>query len=536
MKTKNIKPGLTVALLASLMLAGCGDDFFDRPPQGQIVTDNFYQTEHDLFMATGSLYNLVWFDFNDKAKIEIGDARAGNMITTDGGREQFVIFSTTNANVRLNELWRSLYLVITHSNIHIHNIAENSSDAIPDLVKTHRTAEARFMRGVAYAYLAQLWGAVPIITNTTELIEQPNVNRNPREDVLQFAINDLEFAAENLTINDPDGRVDQWAAKGMLARLYLTRAHFNSNGGTLVQSDLDLARDYAEDVILNSGASLMDNYADLFKRQNNNNSESLFALQWVYGANEWGTHNSTQAYYAVEARLTGVGDGWGGGTSASAWLFELYGGAETNDERRKATFMLNGDHYPELLQSEGGYTYEGEAGPIKKYVIGTPGDNDGRVGFMETDINTYMLRLAEVYLTYAQAVLGNSGSTSDGQALGYFNAVRERAGLDAVASITYDDLLEEKWKELAYEGQNWYELVRLHNWQPEKAIQLINDQQRNASFSYTQSDGAVIAPPAAPISVNPEDFQLFYPEADVSVNPNFMNDPVPYDFGQQEQG
>lgn len=533
MKFTYLKLLMSSFLLSALILTGCGDDFFNRPPQDQIVEGNFYQSEEDLFMATGSLYNTIWFDFNDKAKTEIGDARAGNMITTDGGREQFVIFSTTSANTRLNELWRSLYLVITHSNMHIHNINVNSSEAIPEVIKTHRIAEARFMRGVAYAYLAQLWGDVPIITNTAELIENPNVRRNNREDVLQFAINDLEFASQNLVLDDPEGRVDSWAAKGMLSRLYLTRAHFNAQGGNLIQSDLDLARDYAEDVILNSGATLIDNYADLFKRENNNNPESLFALQWVYGANEWGTHNSFQAYYAAEARLTGVGDGWGGGTSVSAWLFELYGGSDTQDVRRRATFMTRDDHYPELLQTLGGYTYEGTGAPIKKYVIGTPADNDGRVGFMETDINTYMLRLAEVYLIYVQAVLGNDNSTDDSQAISLFNQVRERAGLNSVTSVTYEELFEEKWKELAYEGQNWYELIRLYNWRPQEAIDYINNQQRNSNLFYSEEEGEyVIEPPAAAITVNESDFRLHYPEAEVSSNPHLMDEPVPYNFDQ----
>ncbi|MDI6401313.1 RagB/SusD family nutrient uptake outer membrane protein [Balneolaceae bacterium ANBcel3] len=513
-----------------LFVTACGDDFFDRPPLDQIVEDNFYQTEQDLAMATAPLYNSAWFDFNDKAKIEVGDARAGNMLTNDPGRMQFVLFSTHSSNERLNEMWRSLYLVITNANLQMNNIAEKASEDIPEMVRLHRIAEARFMRGTAYYYLASLWGDVPIITRTEHVLQNPNQRRNPREDVLNFAIRDLEFAAEHLVLSDADGRVTEWSAKGMLARLYLTRAHFNSNGGALVESDLQKAREHARDVIHSSGARLMDDYADLFMRRNNNNPESLFALQWVFGADEWGTHNSTQAYYAVEARLTGAGDGWGGGTSVSAWLIDLFGGPETEDQRRKATFMLDGDHYPELLQSQGGYTYEGEIAPIKKYVIGTAADNDGNVGFMETDINTYMLRLAEVYLTYAQAILGNNAQTSDSEALYYFNQVRTRAGLDPLSSITYIDIFEEKWKELAYEAQNWYELVRLFNWQPQKAVSIVESQNRNTSFTYTRAGGLEMEDPPSAISPNESDFRLQYPEAEVTVNPYFLDPPEPYEF------
>ena len=59
---------------------------------------------------------------------------------------------------------------------------------------------------------------------------------------------------------------------------------------------------------------------------------------------------------------------------------------------------------------------------------------------MSTPINTYILRLADVYLMYAEAILGNDESTTDADALFYFNEVRKRAKVDELASITWDDI------------------------------------------------------------------------------------------------
>ncbi len=274
----------------------------------------------------------------------------------------------------------------------------------------------------------------------------------------------------------------------------------------------------------------MEDYGDLFLLENENSPESLFAFQWTYTGDYWGTQNTTQAYFAPEARVTGVGDGWGGGTGVSAWLFQQY---EEGDERRKATFMLNQDLYPEILSEEGGYLYDFNTSAIKKYVIGRPEDNDGRVAFMRTGINTYMLRLAEVYLIYAESILGNQQSTSNGEALQYYNAVRERAGLEPRNSITREDLFMEKWKELAYEGQNWFQLVRWHYYDPQGAKQFISDQQRNTSFNYEEGDTTFYAPPTI-ITANDDDFTLPYPEADISQNPELMMEPVEYDFSQQD--
>lgn len=518
-------------ILLSVLLAGCGDSFFDHTPKGQIVQDNFYQTERDLFMATGALYNLGWFDINDKAKIEIGDGSAGNMFTWDGERAQFANFNISSAHPRMNEMWRGLYIVINQANTHIANFEENVSDDIDPVVVNHRIAEAKFIRAVAYFYLVQLWGDVPIITRTDRLIADPNVRRNHAEDVFRFIVDELKFAEENLVLNDPAGRVTTWSAKSYLAKVYLTMAYHQSNGGTLVQEHLDNARNSAEDVIMNSPHQLMPNYGDLFRRDHNNNAESIFALQWVVGSGEWGAQNTAQAYYAAEPAITGVGDGWGGGTMVSSYTFNLLGGASTNDARRKETFMVRNDHYPQIRSTDGGYTYQGNAAPFKKYVVGRPEDNDGQVDFMAIDLNTYMIRLAEVYLIYAEAILGNNSSTSDAQALQYFNAVRERAGVDPYTEISFMDILEERVREFTLEGVIWYDLARFHHWRPQDAIAHIESQQREAFPEWSDDEGEyVMLEDGAPVSVSDSDFYFPIPEADRSANPNLMNAPVPYDF------
>lgn len=541
LRTKTVSAVLLLAL--AMGTAGCADSFFTRPPEGDLTSDNFYSSAQDLKLATAPLYNQVWFDWNDKASFSIGDARAGNMVTTDQGYAQFTGFSITRANDRLNEGWRSLYLAIAQANLVIENVQNNASGSISEEAKMEAIAEARFIRGYAYSYLAQLWGPVPIVTSASALIDQPDRNRNRTEDVFEFAIRDFEYAAEHLPEEqDQAGRVTEWSAKGMLARMHLARAAFRG-GGSLEQGDLDLARSYAEDVIMNSGMSLRDNYGDLFllsEEDQNNRQESLFALQWTYEGTTWGTQNTTQAYFAAESRLTGVGDGWGGGTGVQGWLIQAY---HPDDTRQPETFMMAGDYYPELLQGEGGYTYEAgtnafNATAIKKYVIGRPEDNGGQVGFMRTGIDTYMLRLSEVYLIYARAIMGNASSTSDPEALEYFNAVRQRAGVPlAEGSITFMDLFMEQWKELAYEGQNWFQLVRWHYQDPSAAIAFIENQNRGYNISYAEDGTVVVERPEGytPVSVSSDDFSLPYPEADILQNDLLLDEPVPYDFGEQEE-
>ncbi|HEY9261708.1 RagB/SusD family nutrient uptake outer membrane protein, partial [Chitinophaga sp.] len=409
----------------------------------------------------------------------------------------------------------------------------------------------RFMRGLAYSYLVQNWGPVPIIEDNYKLVTDTSVSRNTVESVWGFIIREMRFAAANLPAAPVQkGRLTKWAAEGMLAKIYLTRAGVGS-GLTRRQTDLDSAKWFANDVITNSGAELMSNYEDLFLTKNNNNSESLFALQWKYDG-DWGTQNSVQAFFAYGSEITGFQDGWGGDIGASLDQLNLYA---VNDKRRKATFMFPGDHYSYIhqsvddpnnvgkkiiqelqvpLNSQGTDKYNTHAW-VKKYVVGRPEDNDGKVTQQHTEISTYMLRLADVYLIYAEAILGNAASTADGEALKYFNAVRKRAGVGNKAVITWDDIYKERRLELAMEGQAWYDLLRLYAYNPTKAIDLVNAQDKGSyrivpNTETNATSWTVTSDTKAYYPVTTSNFLLPYPAAELTAAPNLRKPPVPYSY------
>src|SRR5690625_4959458 len=101
---------------------------------------------------------------------------------------------------------------------------------------------------------------------------------------------------------------------------------------------------------------------------------------------------------------------------------------------------------------------------VVKHIVGNNADHLGEFGVpmigRGTSLATHILRLADVYLVYAEAVLGNESSTSDPEALWAFNQVRQRAGLQDKASITWEDIFKERRLELAFEGDFWYDIVR----------------------------------------------------------------------------
>lgn len=563
---------IITTLLSMVFVWGCSEDFIERPPDDTIVDANFWKTPDQILAGTAPLYNIAWFDYNDKASHGLGDGRGGMLSANYSYQLENIEFRTTALTAENSASWSAFFKVVAHANMTMRNIQQYADPSIPVERVNAAIAEARFMRGVAYMFLVMNWGAVPIITDNVKSSESPReIRRNTVESIWKFITNDLSYAVTHLpdTPLEP-GRLTSWSAKGMLSKVYLTRAGVGASPGAKNQLYLDSARILAQDVIENSGATLMENYADLFKTANNNNPETLFALQWTYDGSDWGSQNSVQAYLAFSSAITGFSDGWGGDLGASMYILDLYEGlvenGSTPDQRLKASFMMPADHYSyihqqvldangnpkvqELIVPVGGSGYNNRAW-VKKYVVGRPEDNGGRVAQQRTEIQTYMLRLADVYLIYAEAILGNQESTADPQALTYFNRVRQRAGLQPKMQITFMDILEERMVEFAMEGQSWYDFVRLHYYNPELAYELLSTQNRGfvritpTLYAQRQIDGETKEVAISwkvedepdytgpkNYNVNSGNFRLPIPEIEISNYPNLKEEPVDYDFNQ----
>ncbi|MEP7110999.1 MAG: RagB/SusD family nutrient uptake outer membrane protein, partial [Ferruginibacter sp.] len=266
-------------------------------------------------------------------------------------------------------------------------------------------------------------------------------------------------------------------------------------------------------------------YYDLFKVQNNDVPEVLFALQWAAGTG-YGNGNTLNNYAPSNSIMPKKGGAWAS-MKPTYDLYLLYSAKDT--VRRKATFMVNGDYFPELNAAEGGY--RATSSSMKKHIVGNDIDNSSPLmDLWSSPEHNATLRLADVYLIYAEAIMGSNTTTSDPDALLYYNKVRTRAGIDPISTITLDTLISERRIELAFEGQYWGDLVRLSYWQPAKALAIINAQNR-AFFSYA---AGVATPDTSPVvSVLPataNSFTLQIPAVELTANPKLAEPPVPYTF------
>ena len=414
------------------------------------------------------------------------------------------------------------------------------------------------MRAAAYFFLVEFWGDVPIVENPVEMISSNNMNvpRNTQSSVYEFIRRDLVFAAENLPSSSLPGRVTSWSAKGMLAKLHVTLGQYTKS-----QDHFNQAKQYAADVIENSGLQLMANYGDLFRIANNNNEESLFALQW--SNNNWGVGNSRQAVMGRNSIVTGNDECWGGGKSATYSFLqnavENAGrdaqGNQLSEPRLREIIMTLGQTYPEMHgytynivtpNPDGGGDLEYKApllNNVKKYVVGTQADVGVPIKNQGVPINQYMLRLADVYLLYAEAEIGNNSSTVDAKALQYYNAVRTRGNgafgkLPPRASLTFQQLMNERRVEFGIEGIAWYDVKRRFYRDETEAITYLNNQNRGITLQQIDGwqgdrnvwDAYEIELPATPVNVSVESFKLPIPADEASRNPAFADEPVEFAF------
>jgi len=546
MKTKHLITSLIAAV--SIILSSCALDF---EPQSVIKGDAVSADNFNAMIAP--MYNLYWFDFNDKFNYGLGDGMAYNVLAPGTAHiNPFNCLSVTGLSEGLQHAWNSFYIVIQQSNKIMKDIKNNT--AVSDEEKTSYLAEARFMRGLAYWHLVSLWGNVIISEDPGVLLENPVVNVNTQKDAFEFAIRDLEYAAKFLPEKSKaTGRLNRYSAFGMLSRIYLAYSGYvasgfgeNPNCGTRDVSYLELAKKAAEKVIANNAYKLLDNYPNLFMIEYNNYSESLFAFQWVPGSSSqvgWGVTNSQQRFLAISSEITG-GDAWGDYTFCPYNMIKEYEPEDTI--RRKATWMGYGDHYPEINKANGGYTYTAHASGsastqlnVKKGVTGSNKDNPA-IGTSNSGLDNYMLRLAEVYLNYAEAILGNNANTSDATALEYFNAVRTRAKMPSKSKITWEDIRHERRIEFCMEGRYWYDLVARAYYKQQDVIKYINDQDRGTHppILFTapnilridpNRESSSVAVGAATAGV----FRLPYPEGELIKNPKMNEPPVSYTFTEE---
>lgn len=457
--------------LGLLSLSSCS---LDAELYTEQTDANFYKNTNDAYAALVGCYDGLQvvggkggFSFPVISEVMSDDCFGGGG-TNDGygsqAMDEFDI-SRSPADVDLfNDNWVLYYKALYRCNVFLSKMDQIDWGGDDELRMTYES-ETRFIRAYLYFEMVRLWGNIPLLTEPSN----DNIPQANPDDVYTVIAQDLMFAAENLPAvgyNTVDsGRVTKWAAKSMLARVYLYYTGYYAKSdlvGLVSKAD---ALTHLEDVIANSGHGLVDDFSTLWPAASEvsgtyageDNKENVFSVKFTYTSDYNGNNDGN--HWMVMFGLRGFssypyGQGWGVAT-VNQRLWDAY---SSNDTRRVAS-VLGIEEEGLGLNADGQREYTGYY--TKKYIPMSDENNNpvtdglGAGSFQISQFQDYVvMRYADVLLMAAE--LGSANAQD------YFDQVRQRAYQDNFTSIPVNqaNIMIERHLEFAMEGIRYWDLLR----------------------------------------------------------------------------
>jgi hypothetical protein len=429
-----MKNKLIYTLSALLFLfVSCEDDLYLEPITKKVST-NFYKTEAEIEQAVNAVYaSLQKRGLYELYLPAIGEIPSDNTFdevpANDGGiYGQLDEFTIVTHNALIKEVWKESYIGIQRCNIVLNRIED--VDFEKEKVKTARRGEVRFIRALLYFNLVRLFGDVPLVVKETE---DPNdyfgQGRTPTKEVYKQIVTDLQEAIIDLPLNpDKMGKATKTAAQTLLGKVYLTQKDYTNSKSQLL-------------AVYESGKhQLLSSLTDVFKLDNENNAEIIFAIQFASGVN--GNSEGSMAYQQFSP--SGLISGAKGHNIPTRELYQLFA---DQDLRKIAYIGITEDQIPF------GRKFDRPSGQPE----------DGGSDFV-------VLRFADLILMLAEAEneLNNTLKAAE-----YLNLIRNRAGLEKSATSKKEELRslieKERRLELLNEGHRWFDLLRTG-----RAVEIMN--------------------------------------------------------------
>ncbi|MDO5655696.1 MAG: RagB/SusD family nutrient uptake outer membrane protein [Flavobacteriaceae bacterium] len=477
-----------IAIIIALSTTSCLDDLDQTPIDPDSFTElDVYANEAMAKSALAKLYAALALTGQqgatgqpDIAGIDEGTSQFTRMYYThqvlttdeavvgwgDPGLPDFHAMNWSSGNDFVNGLWSRLAQEVSFCNSFIEKAAQLDSDETNNFI-----AEARFLRAYSYSVLMDVFGSVPVVTQVSA--ELPT--QNSRTEVFNFIESELLDLVSNLKEPGTNeyGRVDKAAAWALLSRIYLNAEVYTGTPKWNEAAQFaQMAINTSYQINMNDANGNGTAYDELFLADNNTNgaqNEFIFPIQFdgiqsrTYGGTTF-LINGSIGGNMTPADL-GVDGGWGGMRTTKALVSKFQASQYDGDGApiawtdKRAMFFTDGQSY-EINVIPNAFE-EGYAVTKFKNVKsnGTRG-SDGT--FADTDLAA--IRMAEVYLNYAEAVL-RGGSGDLGTAVNLVNELRTRAygnssGNINSTSLTLDFVLDERARELYWEGFRRTDLIR----------------------------------------------------------------------------
>jgi hypothetical protein len=457
-----------------VMTTSCQKDFLEKNPISEGSVDGFFETKEDVLRAVNGIYDVFqgsiwggafyWYQHNF-------DMIAENAVGCCPWEQQFSTIAKGEHNPTtggiINTKWDFGYEGIFRGNSVLANIDDVEME---ESDRTALKAEVRFLRALIYSEMTTLFGDLPLILGIVTREEGLSVSRNPKSEVLKAIYEDLDFAEANLSMtpfNGDIGRPTKQSAIAVKTRMKLYNKDYQGSAAEAKKlMDMSAAN---PDLI-----GLVENYADVFSPDNENNKEVLFDIQYTEGTQ--GEGNFAQVALAPGPEGS-PGAGWGSLTPTdqlanSFYMLDglpitespMYNAAEpfaNRDPRMYANLLVpgismwRGKVYDESLSGFSPYF------AVRKWV-----DEDatiGEAGCSCNETNFILYRYGDILLMFAEAINETTGPTAE--VYNAINQIRLRAGMPEVpAGLSQDQMREtimhERHVEFPWEGTRYFDLIR----------------------------------------------------------------------------
>ncbi|WP_336516991.1 RagB/SusD family nutrient uptake outer membrane protein [Pollutibacter soli] len=489
MKLLNLKMSCVSVVVALMLSLSCNPDKLDLLPHGPTEA-NFFAQESDFSKAVYGIYSKLsdFYWYNAGSSLVPMWFLEGDDITTNASSEPFEVFGPIQpSNGSVSYMYQNLYVQIARANVVLEKIAE-VKDGIyttPNL-KSYHKGEALFLRGLAYYHLWNYYGTAPLRNERVTSADQFTPSPTSGTELLDQAIADFKEAATLLpqAWGDADrGRATANSANGMVGKSLVFRASATKTTADYTEALAAFAK--------LSGLTLVPVFEDNFAFDTENNAESLFEFQasqpfafdnvWLSNDfdNAIGSMSIFWGYYNNNYALFGQ----------SRWFAtpKLVSAFDAGDPRIPVT-LATADR------------------TINKYVVRDKYTQSG----VASANNPRLLRYADVLLLKAEAILQSGGSTSE--AIGLINQVRARARAGGAVPSDFSTsesdkakimqwIMDERFRELAGEGQRWFDLRRWHL----QGIITLNNAffNSNVPMAFDASKHLLMPIPNSELDVNP---------------------------------
>jgi len=473
MKTKNIF--LYVFIIFTCF--SC-ESFLEENPRSIISPDNFFASENDARQAiqgmyailkNNSIYGQVGLDhFYDNGADIIEPNRAANFVQPIGNyilNEALADVSVQKMSV--SDTWKDLYQLILNTNVVIERVTGNE-DIGTEATRTEIIAEARFIRGLCYWHITNLWGDAPYYTSVLTLEEIGSLGRTAESTIIDGTLKDLQFAQDNLQTSytgNQSGRASKWAAAIIMAKIYMKQQKW--------QDGLDKCLE----IINQSPHKLLDSYNDVFDPFNEYNDEIIWSLDFARditgvfdppfpgrsfaGNSSWRPSmfnprlrdepKNSDERDALKAALSARGEAFNG-TGLQVASKDFAEKFPLNDLRRELNIV---DNY---LGFDLVFPYMAKFWNLEL---------DRSPRFNHSD-NRMVFRLADVHLMAAECENERSGGNPN-TAFEYIRKIRERAFNTVEEAEELLGLTQEQFRKAIYDERKWelageahrrYDLIR----------------------------------------------------------------------------